>query len=209
MYDCYGLLGASGCGKTTLLSCVVGRKKLNSGDIRVLGAYPGTHGSGVPGHRVGFMPQDIALVGELTIKDCANYFGWIHGMTNKQIEAKYAFLEELLDLPPRNVYVKNLSGGQQRRASLAIAMIHDPELLILDEPTVGLDPVLRQTIWDYLLKLVTEQNRTIIITTHYIEEARQAHMKDTVTCIVNDFIHIKITSVIGEDKSEVRRAVKS
>lgn len=68
------------------------------------------------------------------------------------------------------------SGGQQRKASLAIAMIHDPELLILDEPTVGLDPVLRQNIWDYLVKLATEQKRTIIITTHYIEEARQAHV---------------------------------
>jgi ABC-type multidrug transport system ATPase subunit len=71
--------------------------------------------------------------------------------------------------------VKNLSGGQQRRMSLAAAMIHDPELLILDEPTVGVDPVLRQVIWDYLVEITKFGRSTVIITTHYIDETRQAH----------------------------------
>ncbi|EFN72463.1 ABC transporter G family member 20 [Camponotus floridanus] len=140
----YGLLGASGCGKTTLLSCIVGRRKLNSGEIWVLGGKPGTKGSGVPGKRVGYMPQEIALYGEFTIRETMLYFGWIFGMGTGEIVERLRFLLQFLDLPSQNRLVKNLSGGQQRRVSFAVALMHDPELLILDEPTVGVDPLLRQ-----------------------------------------------------------------
>lgn len=170
----YGLLGASGCGKTTLLSCVVGRKQFNSGDVWVLGGKPGSKGSGVPGPRIGYMPQEVALVGEFTVKGALMYFGRIFGMTNKEIEEQYEFLSNLLELPPKDRYVKNLSGGQQRRVSFAAALVHIPELLILDEPTVGLDPVLRSSIWDYLVQLTADKQVTVVITTHYIEEAKQA-----------------------------------
>lgn len=170
----YGLLGASGCGKTTLLSCVVGRKQFNSGDVWVLGGKPGSKGSGVPGPRIGYMPQDVALVGEFTVKGAVNYFGWIFGMNDREIEKRFKFLDDLLDLPPVDRYVKNLSGGQKRRVSFAAALVHTPELLILDEPTVGLDPVLRSSIWDYLVQLTANHQVTVIITTHYIEEAKQA-----------------------------------
>ncbi|XP_069695763.1 ABC transporter G family member 20-like [Periplaneta americana] len=172
----YGLLGASGCGKTTLLSCVVGRQHLNSGVIRVLGGKPGAKGSGVPGPRVGYMPQDVALVGEFTVKGALKYFGWICGMKDTEIEERFEFLNDLLELPPNDRYVKNLSGGQQRRVSFAAALVHSPELLILDEPTVGLDPVLRSGIWDYLVELTADKEVTVIITTHYIEEAKQANI---------------------------------
>lgn len=171
----YGLLGASGCGKTTLLSCIVGRRKLNSGEIWVLGGKPGTKGSGVPGKRVGYMPQEIALYGEFTIKETMMYFGWIFGMETKEIVDRLRFLLDFLDLPSENRMVKNLSGGQQRRVSFAVALMHDPELLILDEPTVGVDPLLRQSIWTHLVRITSSGDKTVIITTHYIEEARQAH----------------------------------
>ncbi|XP_031632898.1 ABC transporter G family member 20 isoform X2 [Contarinia nasturtii] len=171
----YGLLGASGCGKTTLLSCIVGRRKLNSGEIYVLGGKPGTKGSGVPGKRVGYMPQEIALYGEFTIKETMMYFGWIFGMKTEEICERLRFLLEFLDLPSQNRLVKNLSGGQQRRVSFAVALMHDPELLILDEPTVGVDPLLRQSIWNHLVHITKAGQKTVIITTHYIEEARQAH----------------------------------
>ncbi|XP_031843264.1 ABC-type transporter snustorr isoform X3 [Nomia melanderi] len=172
----YGLLGASGCGKTTLLSCIVGRRRLNSGEIWVLGGKPGTKGSGVPGKRVGYMPQEIALYGEFTIRETMMYFGWIFGMCTAEIVDRLRFLLQFLDLPSQNRLVKNLSGGQQRRVSFAVALMHDPELLILDEPTVGVDPLLRQSIWNHLVQITKDGNKTVIITTHYIEEARQAHM---------------------------------
>ncbi|XP_057341033.1 ABC transporter G family member 23 [Microplitis mediator] len=170
----YGLLGSSGCGKTTLLSCIVGRRRLNSGEIWVLGGKPGSKGSGVPGPRVGYMPQETALYGEFSIRETFIYFGWCAGMTTVQVDEKLEFLIKLLDLPNENRFVKNLSGGQQRRVSIAATLLADPELLILDEPTVGIDPVLRQNIWDHLVKITKDGMRTIIITTHYIEETRQA-----------------------------------
>ncbi|XP_054273379.1 ABC transporter G family member 20 isoform X2 [Macrosteles quadrilineatus] len=171
----YGLLGASGCGKTTLLSCIVGRRRLDTGEIWVLGGKPGTKGSGVPGRRVGYMPQEIALYGEFSIKETMMYFGWIFGMETPEINDRLQFLLNFLDLPSQNRLVKNLSGGQQRRVSFAVALMHDPELLILDEPTVGVDPLLRQSIWNHLVQITKDGNKTVIITTHYIEEARQAH----------------------------------
>lgn len=171
----YGLLGASGCGKTTLLSCIVGRRRLNTGEIYVLGGKPGTKGSGVPGRRVGYMPQEIALFGEFSIRETMMYFGWIFSMGTSEINERLQFLLNFLDLPSENRLVKNLSGGQQRRVSFAVALMHDPELLILDEPTVGVDPLLRQSIWNHLVQITKDGNKTVIITTHYIEEARQAH----------------------------------
>ncbi|KAK0093638.1 hypothetical protein PV326_013045 [Microctonus aethiopoides] len=170
----YGLLGASGCGKTTLLSCIVGRRRLNDGEIWVLGGKPGSKGSGVPGPRVGYMPQETALYGEFSIRETLIYFGWCAGMSTVQVDSKLEFLMKLLDLPNENRFVKNLSGGQQRRVSIAATLLPDPELLILDEPTVGIDPVLRQNIWDHLVAITKDGTRTIIITTHYIEETRQA-----------------------------------
>ena len=204
----FGLLGASGCGKTTLLSCIVGRRSLDSGEIYVYGNEPGTKESGIPGRRVGYMPQELALYGEFTIKETLEYFGRLYSLANEYVQSQMEFLFKLLDLPPRHRFIKTLSGGQQRRVSFAVALFHDPELLILDEPTVGLDPILRQrlvsndtifliefflcqlvqveyyqldlfslvrSIWSHLIHLSTVRDRTIIITTHYIEEASQAH----------------------------------
>nr|CAD7410993.1 unnamed protein product [Timema cristinae] len=142
----YGLLGPSGCGKTTLLSCIVGTRKLTSGNIWVLGGRPGTKNSGVPGPRVGYMPQENAQVQEFTVKESIYYFGWINGMSGQELDDSYKKLSRLLLLPPSGRFMRNLSGGQIRRVSFACALVHTPELLILDEPTVGLDPILRNTL---------------------------------------------------------------
>lgn len=120
------------------------------------------------------MFQETALIAEFTVKGIVFYFGRIFGMSEKQISSRFRELSTLLDLPPDDRMVGSCSGGQQRRISFAAAMIHDPELLILDEPTVGLDPVLRERIWEYLVDITAKKNISVIITTHYIEECRQA-----------------------------------
>ncbi|KAB0791591.1 hypothetical protein PPYR_03391 [Photinus pyralis] len=169
----YGLLGASGCGKTTLLECLIGRKRLNSGDIYVLGQkIPDAQNE----QRIGYMPQKIGLYGDLTVEETLLFFGRVIEMKDAKIKERTEYLTELLDLRRRNVRLKHMSGGQQRRVSLAVAFLHEPELLILDEPTVGVDTVLRQLIWDHFLDLVHNGTVTVIITTHYIEETLQANL---------------------------------
>lgn len=122
------------------------------------------------------MPQELALYGEFTLRETMLFFGHVNKMTTAEVDERTDFLIKLLQLPHSSRFVKSLSGGQQRRTSLAAALIADPELLILDEPTVGVDPVIRQNIWDHLVEITHGGNRTVIITTHYIEETRQAHL---------------------------------
>ncbi|OXA40208.1 ABC transporter G family member 23 [Folsomia candida] len=160
--EIYGLLGASGCGKTTLLSCIVGLRKLDNGDLIVFGQQRKGH----LGHLCGYMPQEISLLHVYTIHEALHHFGMIYGMSHDAIESKIKFLSTFLDLPP-------ITGGQKRRVSVAVVMIHNPALLILDEPTVGLDPLLRQRIWEHLVEISRTRGTTIVISTHYIEECNR------------------------------------
>jgi ABC-type multidrug transport system ATPase subunit len=164
------LIGSSGCGKTTLIYCIVGLTKLDAGEIKFSGKPLAKH------HRYnfGFMPQETALVKNFNIREMLWFFGTVHGMNAKKIEERTRFLVDLLELPDVEMLIKNCSGGQQRRISFAVALIHNPDLLILDEPTVGLDPILRQRIWSHLTELVNVNNVTVLMTTHYIEEAKQS-----------------------------------
>ena len=175
----YGLLGPSGCGKTTLLQACLGKRTLKSGQISVLGRCGET--ARIPGPRVGYMPQELALYNEFSIEETLHYFGRIYGMSAAKIRERTEFLMTFLDLQnlpgSSKRLIREMSGGQQRRVSLAAALLHQPELLILDEPTVGVDPLLRRCIWNHLLEISRSSSQistTIVITTHYIEEARQA-----------------------------------
>ncbi|KAJ1530674.1 hypothetical protein ONE63_005542 [Megalurothrips usitatus] len=173
----YALLGASGCGKTTLLTCILGLRNLNAGDVMVMGWRPGDPGAGIPGPRVGYMPQELALSEGFTIGETLRYFGRVAGMANAVIEKRSAELLDFLQIPcKQSRLISQLSGGQKQRVSLAVTLLHSPPLLILDEPTVGVDPILRQNIWDFLVDLTRTYRTTVIITTHYIEEARQANL---------------------------------
>ncbi|XP_041064858.1 ABC transporter G family member 20 isoform X3 [Carcharodon carcharias] len=172
----YGLLGPSGCGKTTFLRCALGRLCISKGTITVLGKPPAFPGHEVPGRMVGYMPQELALYNEFSITDTFWFFGRIHGLNSKDIESRLSFLVKFLNLPDKNQLVKHLSDGQKRRVSLAVALLHKPQLLLLDEPTVGVDPILRARIWQHLADVVKDQKVSVIITTHYIEEASQANM---------------------------------
>lgn len=155
----YSLLGASGCGKTTLLRMILGQLKPLTGSIRIFGAQPGTPESNIPGPGVGYMPQDLALFKNFTIEETLLFYGRIYGISKGTIKERIKLYVELLGLPEKNRLVNDLSGGQQRRVSLAVTMIHQPPLLILDEPTVGVDSLLRLKIWDYLETLCREQSK--------------------------------------------------
>ncbi|XP_065917161.1 ABC transporter G family member 20-like [Dysidea avara] len=172
----YGLLGASGCGKTTLLRCILGRLPIHSGHIIILGKPPGAPGHTVPGKDVGYMPQETALIYEFTMLELMYYFGILYRMNMKYTRKRTEFLKDFLNLPSMHRRCKILSGGQKRRVSFALALLQEPPLLILDEPTVGIDPLLRAKIWRHLMEITAAGNTTIVITTHYIEEARQANV---------------------------------
>lgn len=162
-------MGASGCGKTTLISCIVGTSSLDSGKIEVFHNKVGTNVT-----KIGYMPQEMALIPEFTIRESLYFYGTIYGMDRDKIDERVRFLCNLLDLQDSEKLVKNCSGGQQRRVSFAVALVHEPEILILDEPTVGVDPLLRSRIWDYLVDLSKTKNVTVVMSTHYIEEARKS-----------------------------------
>ncbi|MGL6185838.1 MAG: ABC transporter ATP-binding protein [Clostridium chrysemydis] len=163
-----GILGPSGAGKTTLIKCIMGMEKVDSGDITLLD-------SKIPNrevlNKVGYMAQSDALYNELTAKDNLYFFGEIFKIPKKELKEKIDFLVDLVDLKPfLSRKVNKFSGGMKRRLSLIIALIQDPELIILDEPTVGIDPELRLNIWKEINNLKSK-GKSIIVTTHDMTEA--------------------------------------
>ena len=169
----YGLLGPSGCGKTTLLNVLLGRLVPWGGTALALGSAPGEPDAPVPGPAVGYAPQELALYEDLSIGETLRFHGQLQLLEPAQVAQREAWLLDFLDLPDPERVVGKLSGGQKRRVSLAVALLHEPQLLLLDEPTVGVDPELRARLWDHL-RTIADGGTTVILTTHYIDEAAQA-----------------------------------
>lgn len=120
------LLGPSGCGKTSLIRCILGTLKHTSGSVTVFGQPPGSSHCSVPGAGVGYMPQEITLYDDLTIRETLAHFGSLYAMSRDQVKERTSFLVNFLNLPDSNQLVRNLSGGQKRCVSLATALIHKP-----------------------------------------------------------------------------------
>lgn len=169
----YCLIGPSGCGKTTFLRCLTGFLRPISGTILLFGKSPGDVSLSIPGVNLGYMPQEISLDNDFTIKEAVNYYARLYRVAIDKAEENLNFLLTSLDLPPSNRVISSLSGGQKRRVSFVCSLIHEPRLTILDEPTVGCDPLVRENMWKILFKMTCEKKTTVIITTHYIEEARR------------------------------------
>lgn len=159
-----GLIGPSGSGKTTLIRSVVGLQAITSGEVHVLGTAAG---SASLRDRVGYMAQSSSVYGDLTVEQNVRYFVRILGYPKSEVSR----VIKQVDLEPqRHQIVEKLSGGQQTRVSLAIALIGRPALLVLDEPTVGLDPVLRRDLWA-LFRALADGGVTLLISSHVMDEA--------------------------------------
>jgi ABC-2 type transport system ATP-binding protein len=159
-----GLLGPSGCGKTTLMRSVVGTQLVEAGSVRVLG-----HPAGTPAlrARVGYVTQEPSIYDDLTVSDNVGYFAALYGRSRRDVTVAVTAVGLAEHTRQRG---NQLSGGQRTRASLACALVADPELLVLDEPTVGLDPVLRVDLWRQFHALA-DQGRTLLVSSHVMDEA--------------------------------------
>ncbi len=165
--EVFGLLGPNGAGKTTTIEILEGLNRADSGTVSVLGLDPSRNGDRLK-ERIGVQLQTAALYPNLTVVEVIELFGSFYAKARPASE-----LVELFGLGERaGAQTKTLSGGQSQRLSVALALVNDPELIFLDEPTTGLDPQARRSLWDLIARL-SDEGRTVVLTTHYMEEAEQ------------------------------------
>lgn len=168
----FGLLGPNGAGKSTTLSMIVGLSKPDSGTVTLDGSPVHPDALDIKS-KIGFVPQELALLEDLSALDNLQFFGGLYGLGKTQLTARIAEVLEIVGLTDRSKsIVKEYSGGMKRRLNLAVALLQNPLLLVLDEPTVGVDPQSRNAIFDTLLRL-REEGLTILYTTHYMEEVER------------------------------------
>ena len=170
--EAFGFLGPNGAGKTSTMRMIASVSPVTSGDLTVLGMDPAVHGPKIRA-RLGVVPQDDTLDIELTVNENLYIYGRYFGIGGAALKQR---IDELLDFVQlserRDSKVEPLSGGMKRRLTIARALINEPDVLILDEPTTGLDPQARHVLWDRLYRL-KQRGVTLIITTHYMDEAEQ------------------------------------
>jgi ABC-2 type transport system ATP-binding protein len=163
-----GLLGPSGCGKSTLMRSIVGVQKVAGGVVEVLGLAAG---SALLRHRIGYLTQAPSVYTDLTVSENLAYFAAVVGTPRSGVAAEVARVVDLVDLADHaQVSVGALSGGQLSRVSLAAALVGAPDVLVLDEPTVGLDPVLRRDLWAIFRRLAAD-GATLLVSSHVMDEA--------------------------------------
>jgi len=169
--EIFGLLGPNGSGKTTTINLISGLSTPTSGEVRVMGYDVRRHARRIR-QMLGTVPQETALYEELSAWDNLNFHADLFGMARQGKKARITQMLDLVQLQERQrSRVSTFSGGMKRRLALARALLHDPQLLYLDEPTLGVDVQSRRAIWDYILSL-REQGKTVLITTNYLEEAQ-------------------------------------
>ena len=170
--EAFGLLGPNGAGKSTTMKMIASVSKRTGGDLTILGKDPNQHGPEIRAH-LGVVPQQDNLDRELKVHENLFSYGRFFGLSRKFLKTKVEELLEFAQLTEkRNSKAEELSGGMKRRLTIARGLVNEPEILMLDEPTTGLDPQARHILWDRLFRL-KEQGVTLVITTHYMDEAEQ------------------------------------
>lgn len=161
-----GLIGPSGSGKTTLMRAIVGVQKTGKGALEVLGEKAGSKRLR---SKIGYVTQDASIYGDLSVIQNIRYFATLVRAEKSQVED---VIKQVRLTEQRNQLVASLSGGQRARVSLAVALLGHPDLLVLDEPTVGLDPVLRRELWQ-LFQELADEGKTLVISSHVMDEAER------------------------------------
>ena len=170
----FAFLGINGAGKSTTISMMYGGLKIDSGRITICGQDVATHLDKIK-NQIGVVFQDSILDKTLTVYENLKFRAGFYGIFGQEFKARYQELEKLFDLAEiKTQKIQKLSGGQKRRVDIARAIIHQPKILILDEPTTGLDPGTRSKVWRIISKLREDFKMTIFLTTHYMEEAADA-----------------------------------
>jgi ABC-2 type transport system ATP-binding protein len=167
--EAFGILGPNGAGKTTTLEMIEGLRKPDAGEITVLGERVWPDPRRIQA-RIGVQLQTTSLFDMLTAKELLELFAHFYLQADAAGHAARALAQVGLDAKGGD-YAKNLSGGQQQRLAIALALVHDPEIVFLDEPTTGLDPQARRNLWDVIRSINQEHGKTVVLTTHYLEEA--------------------------------------
>ncbi len=169
--EIFGFLGPNGAGKTTTIAMAVGLLEPDSGSVEI--TVLGSPRDPQVRRLIGLAPQSLALYDALSARENLAFFGKLYGLSGKRLEERVDAMLELVGLADRaKDNVSTFSGGMKRRLNLAVALVHEPKLLLLDEPTVGVDPQSRNAIFD-LVRTLREQGITVVYTTHYMEEAQK------------------------------------
>lgn len=170
--EAFGFLGPNGAGKSSAMRMIAAVSPVTGGTLRILGLDPATHGSEIRA-RIGVCPQEDTLDDELRVRENLVVYGRYFGMGRREATSRANELLEFVQLTEKaKVLVDELSGGMKRRLTIARSLINRPDMLLLDEPTTGLDPQARHQVWDRLYRL-KQQGVTLVLTTHYMDEAEQ------------------------------------
>jgi ABC-2 type transport system ATP-binding protein len=182
----FGFLGPNGSGKSTTIRMLAGLLAPTSGSITGFGGLDVSRDTEAWKQRIGYMSQKFSLYLDLTVEENLRFFGSIYGLSRRTLDTRIDQLSDRLRFKPTlRTLAASLSTGQRQRASLAAALLHEPELLFLDEPTGGVDPRGRRMFWELIYELAADRGMTVLVTTHYMDEAEQC---DRLAFILNGVI---------------------